>query len=263
MLCSIKNDMILKQVDLTAIETLRIAYLKSLPEFQELYMEMLVAESVCYRIEEPGNVIGYVAVTSEKILVEYYLNEEFIGKNNSIFNFILKELAIAEVYCKSFDAVLLDSCLLSFKNFEIIGTLFRNYTSTPNFYLKDMVVKTAEEADIPFLLEQKDGLYETPQELETFVNRRCVLMFFKNNNLIGCGYLIKIHLQWNYYDIGMWVNPDYRKQGSAVQIISYLKHFCIHNNWKPICGCAFDNIASQKTLEKNGFYSKFKLLEFR
>lgn len=254
--------MILQPVKLSDIEALRIDYLKSLPVFQELYMEMLVEESVCYQIEDTGIVFGYASVTKENILVEYYLKEEFIVRNSSIFNFILKELAITKVYCKSFDAVLLDSCLLSFKKFGVNGTLFRHYIPTPDFYQNDMVVKTAEEADIPFLLEQKDGLYETPQELETFVNRRCVLMFFKNSSLIGCGYLIKIHPQWDYYDIGMWVNPDYRKQGYAIQIISYLKHLCILNGWKPICGCAFDNIASQKTLEKNGFYSKFKLLEF-
>lgn len=254
--------MILLPVKLSEIEILRSAYLKSLPVFQELYLELLVEESVCYRIEDYGIVMGYAAVNKGNILVEYYLKEEFITRNSSILQFILKELAITKVYCKSFDAVLLDSCLLNFKNFEIIGTLFRNYAETPDFYSNDLFVKTADEADLPFLLEQKDGLYETPQELETFVNRRCVLMFFKNDNLIGCGYLIKIHPQWDYYDIGMWVNPDYRKQGFAVKIISYLKHLCIRNGWKPICGCAFDNIASQKTLEKNGFYSKFKLVEF-
>jgi predicted GNAT family acetyltransferase len=60
----------------------------------------------------------------------------------------------------------------------------------------------------------------------------------------------------------MWVNPQYRRQGIATKIISYLKNNCIDSNQRPICGCAYENFASQKTLEKAGFVSKYKLLGF-
>jgi hypothetical protein len=31
---------------------------------------------------------------------------------------------------------------------------------------------------------------------------------------------------------------------------------------KPSCGCAIENKASQKTIEKSGFVSKYKLINF-
>lgn len=225
-------------------------------------MEMMVNGASVYEIVLTENTIGYVAV-NDKIIVEFFVEEKYISASNHIFATILKDLAIARVYCKSFDFLLLNSCVSHLKNFEVIGTLFRNYLETPNYFTGKLSVREAVEADLPFLLDQKDGLYETPQELETFVKQRSVLMFSEESFLVGCGYLIKIHDKWNYFDIGMWVNPDYRNLGHATQIISYLKHVCIQNNWKPIAGCAADNLASQKTLEKNGFYSIHKLIDFK
>jgi len=74
--------------------------------------------------------------------------------------------------------------------------------------------------------------------------------------------LIRVHADWDYYDIGMWVHPNFRKLGIATVIVSWLKDKYLKNNWKPICGCAIDITGSQKTLEKNGFVSKYKLIEF-
>ena len=61
----------------------------------------------------------------------------------------------------------------------------------------------------------------------------------------------------------MWVNSAFRNKGYATRIIANLKGYCLKNNIFLTCGCDIDNIASKKTLEKNGFISKHDLLEFR
>jgi RimJ/RimL family protein N-acetyltransferase len=66
----------------------------------------------------------------------------------------------------------------------------------------------------------------------------------------------------DFYDIGMWVNCDFRNKGYAARIIAHLKGYCLEHNVVPICGCAVDNLASRKTLEKNGYISKHDLIEF-
>lgn len=255
-------EILIQKASYSEIETLRIQYLKSLPEFQELYLDLLVASGRYFIIFRANNAIGYAITNPENTLVEYYITNEVAAKSPSIFQEVLSNLKIDKVWCKSFDFLLLDACLLKFKKHEVIGTLFRDNISSPNFFIGELDVSTAQERDLPLHLQQEDGLYETPEELETFVRQGSVLLFRRDNELTGCGFLIKIHPNWNYYDIGMWVNPSYRNQGFAVQIISYLKNYCLTNHLKPVCGCAFENVASQKTLEKNGFFSKHKLLEF-
>ena len=251
------------KVELLEIELYRIDYLNSLPEFQELYLELFVENGEVYKIVENKFFLGYFIKTEDNILVEFYLIDQHKSKCEAIFQTIINEITIESIYCKSFDALLLNYCMKNKMKYEIMGTLFRNYVHSDFFVIPNISVRVAEMRDYPFLLQQEGDLYETPEELERFVSKKNVILFHKDDQLIGCGYLIKIHKQFNYYDIGMWVNPNFRQQGIATMIISYLKNHCIKNNWIPIAGCAADNIASQKTLEKNGFYSQYSFIEFQ
>ena len=251
------------KAELNDVTPLRVDYLNSLPEFQELYLEIFIDNSDIYKIYFNDILIGYVIKTVDNILVEFYLIDRFIPNCNDVFQTIIKDLAINTIYCKSFDSLLLSCCLTNSYTYKLFGTLFRDYVDSERIAINDLSIRFAENKDYSFLLQQEGELYETPDELEKYVNGNNVIMFQKDSQLLGCGYLIKVHANYDYYDIGMWVNPNYRKQGIATLIISYLKDTCLKNSWKPICGCAIENIASQKTLEKNGFVSKHKIIEFK
>jgi len=223
---------------------------------------MFIDDSNIYKIEFKGIFIGYAIITVDNILIEFYIIDKYIYVCSDVFQSIINVLAINTIYCKSFDSLLLNCCLINSYKYKLIGSLFRDYFSTDKFTINDLTIRFAENKDYSFLLQQEGELYETPDELEKFVNGNNIIMFQRDCQLLGCGYLIKVHDNYDYFDIGMWVNPNYRKQGIATMIISYLKDTCLTNSWKPICGCAIENIASQRTLEKNGFVSKHKLIEF-
>ena len=188
------------------ISSLRIEYIESLSEFQELHLELLVEESAYFIIKSSGCPIGYFIKTKDNILVEFYLINEHISQSHDIFQKIVREYAIKSTYSKTFDALLLDCCLLHYSKYNIIGTLFRDCFKTDTYPLGGLLVRSATELDYSFLLQQEDGLYESPEELTRFVKGGNITMFMKDHELYGCGYLIKVHENWNYYDIGMWVN---------------------------------------------------------
>ena len=147
--------------------------------------------------------------------------------------------------------------------YEVFGRMFRKILASEKFHTDSRYdVRLAQMSDYNFLLQQKGGLYETPKELEDLIGKGTVTMFIGHGQLVGCGYSIPVFPNGDYYDIGMWTNPEFRNTGVATYIISYLKEECISNNKIPVCGCAVDNIASMKTLEKNGFVSKYKLIKF-
>lgn len=251
------------KTDKEEIVLLREEHLKRLPVFQELFLEMLVDEGIYYCINFDNITAGYVVMTKDRILVEFHLQDRYIPYCPEIIEKTISELKIKKIYCQSFDSLLLSNCMLQSLDYKLIGHLFRDIIEVPSYTNKQLEVKWATEEDYSFLLEQKDGLYETPEELRTFIRRHSVLMFYHPlNQLAGCGYLIKIHESFDYFDIGMWVNPEFRKQGIATAIISWLKEWCLRNDYYPICGCDIHNIASRKTLEKNGFVSQYKLIEF-
>lgn len=244
------------------IKELRTEYLRSLPVFQELYLELMVANAQCFLLVMNDESVGYILHNKEGILVELYLKDKYLPAFEENFCNIIKELSVKKILCKSFDYLLLNACITKHWPYKIIGAHYREIVERTGPASSNLTYRIAVEDDIPFLLKQEDGLYETPDELEMFVKGRNVTMFFDNEQFIGCGYYIKVHPDWNYIDIGMWVYPAYRRKGYATQIISILKDNCFRNKEHPICGCDINNLASRKTLEKCGFISKYKLMEF-
>lgn len=241
----------------------RMAYLTSLPFFQELYVEWLVERSSLYTLYYQDVDVGYVCISDKKILVEFFIRAPYLYLKEELFDALIKELNPQKAYVKSFDCLFLACCIAFHKKCKPLGLLFRHinerivYSKDPGFS-----VKIADDSDYSFLAAQGNDLYENEEELNRLVGNRNIYMYRLGNELIGCGLKIRVHARFDYYDIGMWVKPEYRGKGYAKQIIGDLKQICHREHVKPICGCAIENVASRKVLEANGMNSVHHLLEF-
>lgn len=204
----------------------------------------------------------YFILSPQRILVEYYLIQNNQKDCEGIFKKIIESFNVEKVYCKSFDSLLLKCSLKNALSHRIIGTLFRDFVETESDAIDEFDIRKAMEEDIPVLLQYTDELYESKDELYKMVRAGNIYMYHLQNHLIGCGFLTKTINNRDFYDIGMSVNSPFRKKGYGTRIIANLKVYCLNNDMTPICGCAVDNIASKKTLEKNGFISKHDLIEF-
>ena len=125
------------------------------------------------------------------------------------------------------------------------------------------VMRYAQIGDLPFLISQDDEVFEPKEHLEVNVNRKEIIICEKNSLIVGCGFLTQIAEDFDYFDLGVWVNPDHRRKGYAVWIMQYMRSLCLNSGWVPICGCSAENHASQKMLSKIGYVCNHKLLEFR
>ena len=178
-----------RAVPLASLLNLRNQYLDSLRYPQELHCEWLVAKGTCFCKEE-------------------------------IFGRVLKEFQIKSAFCKSFDDLFMACCHAYCQSSEIGGYLFRFFTDEIVMPLQDRVtVRKAKEIDIPLLLTHDSDLYESPEELNYTVSHRMILMYEKDGALLGCGYLIRVLPGKDIFDVGMWVNPAFRRQGYATMII--------------------------------------------
>lgn len=113
--------------------------------------------------------------------------------------------------------------------------------------------------------EQDDSikeLFETDDQLVDFIENEHVFEFYKEDEFVGCGMIVKTHPDYHFCDLGVWVNPLKRGKSTGAQILLNLRNFATHHNMKPCCGCAIQNIPSQKVIEKCGFVSKYKILRF-
>lgn len=248
------------------INDLRLAYLNSLPEFQELFIEIMIIESDFYSIQMGNNIIGHFIRNKDGVLIEFYLQDKYISDSKECFKKIIKELSITDIYCKSFDLLLLNNCLTNAKSDSILGVLYRDYIEPLVVKEPNIIMQQADLLSIGLLLEQDASikeLFETEEQLTGFILSDHVFKCYKKSEFVGCGMVLRTHIDWDYCDLGVWVKPDCRGVGIGAQIIIKLRAFAIENNMKPGCGCAIDNIASQKTIEKSGFVSKHQMIHFK
>jgi len=248
------------------IRGIRSEYLNSIPEFQELYIELMIDESDCYLLQSDGSDIGYAIINTNDILIEFYVIDKYLSGSYEIFRQLVMDLSVTEIYCKSFDSLLLSNCVLCSFPYSVIGVLYRDYVE-PGLIPDRGITMIKSDLSSAGLFKQQDDsikeLFETDDQLTRFITKENVFEFSRNDEFVGCGMVIRTNPDWNYCDLGVWVKPSSRGHKIGSQIILRLREFAIENNWKPSCGCAVENIASQRTIERAGFVSRHKLIRFK
>ena len=262
---------------LKKIKDKREAYLKQLPKCQAFFLELMVLESDYYWLRNENQIMGYTIIYQKDTLVELCLPNCAITEAMAYFKQLIDEFNVVRIFCQSIDDFLMCLCLSFSFPHNVFAYLFRESQQTHDFFNQGcpnrvkqekgshhphLDVRLAQPSDLPCLLEQEKTLCETPEELERFITNQNMHLFFDGDQLIGCGFLVSLQEMGHHDDIGMWVHPDYRRQGFATKIVSYLKNKSIHQGRIPVAGCAIDNRGSRRALEKNGFIARHSLIEF-
>lgn len=284
---------------LTSLPKFQDLYLEIVVKDSDYYLLLSEFQTIGYAVVNDSNTLVEFYVCA-KYLKESCWQEEgdftyqtkVNERCNELFKTILSECKIEQILCKSFDMQLMNCCNANRLPHTVQGILYREFSAplsspennshitasthlTDNSRLADnfvannfldsanVVMRYAQIGDLPFLISQDDEVFEPKEHLEVNVNRKEIIICEKNSLIVGCGFLTRIAEDFDYFDLGVWVNPDHRRKGYAVWIMQYMRSLCLNSGWVPICGCSAENHASQKMLSKIGYVCNHKLLEFR
>lgn len=164
------------------IKTFRTSYFKSLPEFQELFLEIMMETSHVYLLELDYCPVGYAILNHEGVLIEFYVHDQFLPFCAEVFDRVLKELAIKEVYCKSFDALLLTNCMLKKMTYSVYGVMFRDYIEPGIQKDPEITMNKSNLNSVQLFKAQDDSikeLFETDKQLYDFIQNEDVFEFYK------------------------------------------------------------------------------------
>lgn len=284
---------------LTSLPKFQDLYLEIVVKDSDYYLLLSEFQTIGYAVVNDSNTLVEFYVCA-KYLKESCWQEEgdftyqtkVNERCNELFKTILSECKIEQILCKSFDMQLMNCCNANRLPHTVQGILYREFSAplsspennshiTASTHLTDtsrladnfvannfldsanVVMRYAQISDLPFLISQDDEVFEPKEHLEVNVNRKEIIICEKNSLIVGCGFLTRIAEDFDYFDLGVWVNPDHRRKGYAVWIMQYMRSLCLNSGWVPICGCSAENHASQKMLSKIGYVCNHKLLEFR
>ncbi len=254
-----------EKATLSEIGVYREEYFESIYESQELFIELLVADSEVFKIKYANFDAGYFILHPKFGIVEFWLADKQVSNYQTIFSHIIDHYDVEIVLCKSFDPLLLKSCISNYQKHSEMGCLFREFIAEN---LKDsMEIKFARRRlanldDIDLLDGFKADLFDSREELEAVIKNSSLFVYEQAGKVLGCGLFQRIVKSRPHFDIGMLVHPDSRRKGIGTAIIRDVAAYCHKNRFVPVCGCAAENIASRKTLEKAGFISRHSIIKF-
>jgi len=158
---------------------------------------------------------------------------------------------------------LLSCCVGLQHKTSVLGILCREFKpSSNNIDLSSILVRPATSEDERHIIEINEEVFDHDYEVLEYVNKKQLLIFEKDQTTIGFGIFSRVIEGRQDFDIGMLVDKNFRGRGLGRLIISYLANYCAKNGWRPIAGCAVNNIGSRRCLEKAGFVAGYRLLEF-
>jgi GNAT superfamily N-acetyltransferase len=128
----------------------------------------------------------------------------------------------------------------------------------------DIQVRMATRDDVEDLLHLSTDFFDNLEEIEGCIRANGLMIYGTREDVaFGAGVMKRVIADRADVDIGMVVYPEQRRRGRGAYIIGHLKTNCLAHGLRPICGCSIDNLASQRTLERAGFASRHRLVEFR
>jgi GNAT superfamily N-acetyltransferase len=243
--------------------SLRAEYLDLLPEPQELFVERLVASGTCWSIRREDREIGYAVIQGAGVLVEFHVTAAELRHVAAAFADLEKTCGVRRILAKSFDPTLLFVSFLRPHQARTIGLLYR-VIADPGFAVDaNVVVRAATRADLGRLLRLGADFFDGPAEVEDYIASDGLMVYGRRDGVpLGAGVMKRVLADRNDVDIGMVVDPQHRRRGHGAYIIAHLKAYCLARGLRPICGCAVDNVASQRALERAGFASRHAIIEF-
>jgi GNAT superfamily N-acetyltransferase len=243
--------------------TLRAEYLDGLPQPQELFVENLVATGTCWSIGRDDRQIGYAVIHGAETLVELHVRTAELRCLVAAFEELAGACGVRRILAKSFDPTLMFVALLRPRQVRTTGLLYRVIVD-PGFAVDAVIgVRAATPNDLAPLLGLGADFFDGPAEIEDYTAAGGLMIYEAADGVpLGAGVMKRVVPGRDDVDIGMVVDPGRRRRGHGAYIIAHLKAHCLARGWRPICGCAVDNLASRRTLERAGFASRHGLVEF-
>ena len=267
----------LSRIPLSELARDREAHFYRLGESPELYVESILVSDGLHLMWDSLRV-GYALVSSENVLLELNLVPDAWHARHEIFCGLVSAASITSALCFSFDELLKELCTRVKWFCEIDGHLFRSIIAQPcRQDAASVSLRLAVETDIVVICDHRDGVFETDAECREWVTRGFVWVLSRHacnatgiadldlaaEERRGVGILTPVWPSRAERDVGVLIFPQHRMQGYATWILSELKRRCVDAGWRPIAGCATDNVASASALKRAGFVLSHHLLHYK
>ncbi len=263
------NKFEIKQVDLAEVELLKSAYLESLTAPLDGMWESFANMANHFGFFDGNECLGYAAINQEGKLLQFFTSSTIHSRN--AFEQLLAEKEIIAAVVPTSDSNTLSLCHDVQRGVQVNALMYYE----PN---EDSIEPVDWPTGCEFQvlhsnqLDAAVGFCETTlgadrnwltQYLTERIQGEELFGLWKEKRLIATGEYRPSRSQKSFADLGMIVGNDFRGQGLATSILMTLRNRCRDSGRSAICSTEFGNRPARRAIEKAGFVSRHRILDFQ
>lgn len=245
------------------LQELRDEYLDTLKLAQEASLEVLMPDASHYAIQHDGVRCGYVSIQEPDTLIEFHLRRPYWVFGECVFEQLLGQALVKRALVKSFDHLLLSSCIARHTSLRVKGLLVRDIElrEERDDEDDDLTSRMATLEDLPRLLAVDQLVFRHPERLQRVVVAGCVQLFERADTVVGFGIARPIIAGRKYVELGIAVDKPFRSRGLSARLFRAMMDTCIARGLMPVAGVAVENAASRAMGERAGMVANYRLLD--
>ncbi len=247
----------IKTDDATAISAYRKELYQTLKApIDAEWEEVNVALAQPYFITHNDSPIGYCCINEDQSLMQVFLNNRFNHQMNQIILSLIDSGYITSATMGSCEPVSFNACL-RYANSLTTHTFCYEYARREANIPKALNLEQVGNESIPTIqsfFSDQLGFEDNFGYTQNLVDRGEIFMLREGGTVIATSECRFSDSQPTVASLGMIVHADYRGKGIATQILRQQAQRALEAGRNPICATTAENIASQKAIEKAGFY---------
>jgi predicted GNAT family acetyltransferase len=231
-------------------------YQKLTAPIDAMWELLYIASAQPYHIVEEGKTIGYCCIDEQNSLLQIFLLQESLSQMDRVIRNLITSKLIKSASLSSSEPVSFNACLHQFDSIHT-NTFCYQHSNRSIEVRPDFALKLVSEDDIlaiKLFLKEQIGMDDTFGYTENLVSRKEIYLVKESDVIIATSECRMSDTQPEIADLGIIVNRDYQGKGIATQVMQMQVNRVLKAKRKPICSTTVDNKASQKVIEKSGFY---------
>lgn len=231
-------------------------YLRFTAPLDAMWEQLYIASSQHYLINEDEKNIGYCCIDDKGCLLQIFLNEAYNYLMDKVVLSLIESKLISSASLSAIEPVSFNACLFFSKSIKA-NTFLYQYSNRPlekGGYLKVEPVLKEDISIVKTFLKEQIGFEDTFAYTENLVERKEIFLLKESGVIVATSECRLSDSQAGVADLGIIVNKDYQGKGIATQVLKQQVLRAREANRKPICSTTVTNLASQKAIERAGFY---------
>ncbi len=247
----------------------KMRYLQQVAAPLDGMWQTFVAMADHYSLSGGSQVAGYCVVNSEQQLLQFFVADRELAAG--LFAQVLRELNVQGAVVATCEPQYLNLCTAHKASppteFSLMYHLDLDRAVAPPAFPDGTELRPVSADQLETAVEfgvaaiGADAAWLAGYYAER-IDGAELFGLWQAGELIATGESRPSQIQPPVADVGMIVGPEHRGRGIATNILQWLIHDCRQRSLQPICSTETGNVAAQRAIERAGFTSYQRILQF-